>query len=99
MFDWTATSMHGINLNIACTKWQSTLMQKQWLSAVRRSLPKREAAEKVGKNLLQENCIFEARCWFFNVVLVKKSNEKLCMCVVTQSISPNGIIHKYRELT
>lgn len=47
------------------------------------SLEKEEVAEKAVKDLLDANIIYEAKytTWLSNVVLFKKSKEKLCLRV------------------
>jgi len=78
--------MPGIYPNVACHQ----LRVDPSVSIVAKSRPvclqspeKLEAAEKSVKDLLEANFFFEAKytTWLSNVVLVKKSIGKWCMCV------------------
>jgi len=76
--------MPGINPSVACH--QLTVDPSVSVVAQRRrkqSPEKSEAAEKAAKDVIEANFISEAKytTWLSNVVLVKKSNGKWCMCV------------------
>ena len=84
LFAWSEFDMSGIDPSVACHQ----LTVNPGFSVVPQRLTKQspeksEAAEKVVKNLLEENFISEAKytTWLSNVVLVKKSNGKWRMCV------------------
>ena len=84
LFAWSAADVPGIDPNVACH--QLTVDPSVSVVAQRRrkqSPEKSEAAEKVVKDLLEANFIFEAKytTWLSNVVLVKKSNGKWRLCV------------------
>jgi len=84
LFAWSATDMPDIDPNVACHKLSVSPSVSVVAQRRRKQSPeKAEAAEKVVKDLLEANFIYEARytTWLSNVVLVKKSNGKWCMCV------------------
>ncbi|GAU18261.1 hypothetical protein TSUD_176030 [Trifolium subterraneum] len=84
LFAWSVAEMPGIDPEVACH--QLTIDPRASVVVQRRrkqSPEKAEAARKAVKDLLEANFIAEAQytTWLSNVVLVKKSNGKWCMCV------------------
>jgi len=84
LFALRVADMPGIDPSVACHQLAvdpdvSVVTQRRR----KQSLEKSEAAEKAVKDLIEANFISEAKytTWLSDVVLVKKSNGKWCMCV------------------
>ena len=62
LFAWSAAEMPGLDLEVTCHRLAIDLAAKAVVQRRRRQSPeKTEAAEKVVKDLLEENFISEAR--------------------------------------
>ena len=84
LFAWSAADMLRIDPIVDCH--QLTVSPGASIVAQRRMKQpseKAEAAEKVVKDLIEANFIYEAKytTWLSNVALVKKSNGKRRMCI------------------